>query len=127
MSMGYFLGFPSQCAQIYGIHYRELELIGKSFKETFWLSLAMDWISSLRDLSLRRISQLSTALASTCHVKFHTALHRASSGLDCRLQSSSLVTANRSRAQAVLSGTLPYVSVFHYKNVLTGWEFKLSM
>lgn len=45
--------------------------IGKSFKETFWLSHATDRISSLRDLSLRRISQLSTALASTCHEISH--------------------------------------------------------
>lgn len=88
--------FPPQCTQILGIYYKELELIGNSFEETFWLSHATDWISSPRDLSHRRISKLSAAMASTCHMKFHTALYKASSGLGWSLQSTSLVTANRS-------------------------------
>lgn len=58
-------------------------------------------ISSLEDLCLRRISQLSTAQASQCHLKFHTALHKASSWLDCRAQSSSTVTAHWSWPYAV--------------------------
>lgn len=47
----------------------------------------MVWISSLGDLCLKRISWLSTALASLCHLKFHTAPHKASSQLGSRLPS----------------------------------------
>lgn len=71
---------------------------GPSTKLNLWLSWAVDRISSLEDLCLRRISQLSAALVSPCHLKFHTAPHKAFASTWLSLtESSSAVTANWSR------------------------------